>query len=281
LTRGPFTDTVANLMQQPQALPSRLAIVAALVVALPALATERLVLVGGGDLPARAKERFVEWSGGPSARVLVILWATSEPKENLEWIREELSPLHPASLEAAPLAPLQPATRAQLLTQLGQASGVFFTGGDQARIMDVLKDAEVLAAFRERFHAGVVFGGTSAGCAAMSSPMITGEGDFTVVDGTQVDTREGLGLLPGVILDQHFLKRQRENRLFGLVLAHPSALGVGIDEATALMVEDGTRGEVAGKGQVMLVDGQREPGALLVRLFSDGARIDLTTRRGE
>jgi cyanophycinase len=253
----------------------------AVALALTAPAAERLVLVGGGDLPARAKERFVEWSGGPSARILVVLWATSEPKKNLEWIREELAPLHPASIEAAPIAPLKPGTRAQLLSRLAQATGVFFSGGDQARIMDVLKDGELLAAFRERFHAGVVFGGTSAGCAVMSSPMITGDGDFSVVDGKKVVTREGLGLLPGVIVDQHFLKRRRENRLFGLILESPSTLGVGVDEATALIVEDGRRGEVAGQGQVMLVDGQHEPGALLLRLFPDGSRIDLAARRRE
>ena len=64
--------------------------------------------------------------------------------------------------------------------------------------------------------------------------MITGGGDHTVLDGQKVEVRAGLGLLPGVILDQHFLKRQRQNRLFGLVLDHPRLLGVGVDEGTAL-----------------------------------------------
>jgi cyanophycinase len=108
--------------------------------------------------------------------------------------------------------------------------------------------------------------------------MITGEGDFTVIDGAKVETREGLGLLPGAIVDQHFLKRQRENRLFGLILKYPEMLGVGVDQATALLVEDGLWGEVAGDGQVMLVDGRHEPGALLVRLFKNGERIDLAKR---
>jgi cyanophycinase len=258
-------------------------LLAALALGLASTATagERLVLVGGGDLPVRAKQRFVEWSGGPSARILVILWATSEPKSNLKWIREELTPLHPALIEAAPLAPLKPKARSQFLAQLEQATGVFFSGGDQARVMDVLRDTELLAALRGRFHAGVVFGGTSAGCAVMSSPMITGDGDFTVIDGSKVVTREGLGLLPGIIVDQHFLKRQRENRLFGLILKQPETLGVGVDEATALLLEDGVRGEVTGKGQVMLVDGRDEPGALLIRLFPDGAKVDLQRRRGE
>jgi cyanophycinase len=69
-----------------------------------------------------------------------------------------------------------------------------------------------------------------------------------------VVVREGLGLLGGVILDQHFVKRQRENRLFGLVLKHPDERGVGIDEDTALLVTDGRHAEVVGKGPVVLVD---------------------------
>jgi cyanophycinase len=243
-----------------------------------ATAGERLVLAGGGDLPKRAKQRFVEWAGGSEARVLVILWSTSEPKESLGWIRDELSAAGAARIEGAPLAPLTETTRAEFLGQLAYATGVFFSGGDQARAMDVLKDTELLAALRARYHAGIVFGGTSAGCAVMSTPMITGEGDFTVIDGGKVETREGLGLLAGAIVDQHFLKRQRENRLFGLILKHPDLLGVGVDEATALLVEDGLRGEVAGAGQVMLVDASREPGVLVLRLFKDGERIDLARR---
>ena len=97
------------------------AAVAALAVAVPAASGERLVLAGGGDLPLRAKQRFVEWSGGSSARILVILWSTSEPKKNLKWLREELQPLGPASIEAAPLAPLKPKARALFLAQLGKA----------------------------------------------------------------------------------------------------------------------------------------------------------------
>jgi cyanophycinase len=249
--------------------------------ALSASAGERLVLAGGGDLPKRAKERFVEWAGGTKANLLVILWASGEPKESFDWIRDEMAAQGPAHIEAGPLAPLTDASRAEFLRQLAYASGVFFSGGDQARVMDVLKDADLLAALRARYRAGVVFGGTSAGCAVMSTPMITGEGDFTVIDGGKVDTREGLGLLPNAIVDQHFLKRQRENRLFGLVLAHPEMLGVGVDEATALLVEDGVRGEVAGAGQVMLVDARPGPGALLLRLFKDGERLDLTKRSAQ
>jgi cyanophycinase len=257
----------------------RLLLAAALLSAASVSAGERLVLIGGGDHPPEARKRFVEWAGGGKARILVVLWGTSEPKESFDWIHDELVPEGAGSVEGAPLAPLTETSRAQFLGQLATATGVYFSGGVQARFMDVLKDQPLLAALRERYRAGVVFGGTSAGCAVMSTPMITGEGDFTVIDGGKVETREGLGLLPNIIVDQHFVKRQRENRLFGLILLHPELRGVGVDEATALMVRDNRYGEVAGQGHVMLVDAGREPGALVLHLFKDGERVDLAKGR--
>jgi len=218
-------------------------------------AAERLVVMGGGERPKEALSRFVEWAGGgEGARILVVSWATEEPKESFDSFRDDLSPFKPASVEAAPPRPLTVSGKTVFLSQLRRATGVFFTGGDQARIMDVLRDSELIGALRERYKAGVVFGGTSAGAAIMSERMITGEGDFTVVDAAKVEVRPGLGLLPGVIVDQHFIKRQRENRLFGLVLAHPEERGVGIDQDTAILVEDGHKAEVVGASQVMLVD---------------------------
>jgi cyanophycinase len=258
----------------------RLGLSTLLLVALSAkaLAEGRLVLMGGGERPKAALERFVGWAGGPKARLLVVPWASAEPVESASAITEELRPWAPALFTAA-LAPLDEAKRNDLLQMLDHATGVFFTGGDQGRIIDVLKDDGLLAAFRARHHAGVVFAGTSAGTAIMSPRMITGNGDFTVIDASKVETRPGLGLLPGTIVDQHFLKRQRQNRLFALVLAHPDDLGVGIDEDTALLVEDGRHGTVVGTGMVMLVDGRDERGALRVLLARPGQSVDLRKRR--
>ena len=198
---------------------------------------------------------------GPARLVAGARRSLGEPtKESCESLIAELRAQEPGSLECGPAAPLDDkgkagrldaAARARFLKELASATGVFFTGGDQARIMDVLADPELLAAVRTRHAEGVVFGGTSAGAAVMSLRMITGEGDFTVLDGDQVVVREGLGLVPGVIVDQHFVKRQRENRLFGLVLKHPEERGVGIEEDTALLVTNGRQAEVVGKGPVL------------------------------
>jgi cyanophycinase len=114
----------------------------------------------------------------------------------------------------------------------------------------------------------------------MSKIMITGDGDFTVLDGTKVETREGLGLLPGAIVDQHFLKRQRQNRLFGLVLMHPEELGVGVNEDAALLVTDGRHGEAV-DGNVMIVDGKGGRDELKLTVLRPGEKFDLVQRRRE
>jgi cyanophycinase len=232
-----------------------------------------LVVVGGGERPRAAMERFVEWAGGPQARILVVPWASGEPAASYGGVRRDLEPLGPAAIDPAPFAPLDGEARARFLMLLEGASGVFFGGGDQSRIMDVLADPELLDAVRARHRAGVVFGGTSAGAAAMSRIMITGDGDFTRIDAARVVTREGLGLIPRVIVDQHFLRRSRHNRLFALVLAHPRELGVGIDEDAAILVRDG-EAEVVG-GPVVLVDGVEKPGALVMRLVPPGGSFAL------
>jgi cyanophycinase len=279
MTRTPFVLLLAGVCGTfPVAAPAAPA-------ASPPVET-RLVIIGGGDRPKAALARFVAWAGGPSARVLVLPWASGEPKESCDAILEELKPHAPGQAACGPFAtldakgkasPLDEARKKEALDRLATATGVFFTGGDQARIMDVLADADLLAAVKARFASGVVFGGTSAGAAVMSARMITGEGDFTVIDGEKVEVRPGLGFVEGVIVDQHFVKRQRENRLFGLVLEHPEERGVGIDEDTALLVTGGRYAEVVGRGPVMLVDAKGKD-RLEITLLQAGQKTDLRQR---
>jgi cyanophycinase len=249
-------------------------------------AETRLVVVGGGERPPAALARFVEWAGGGASRLLVLSWASGEAKESCAALLEELKPYRPGEAACGPIAtldergkaaPLEEAARTEALGLLARATGVFFTGGDQSRIMDVLADPGLLAEMKARYAAGVVFGGTSAGAAVMSARMITGDGDFKVIDGKQVDVRPGLGLIEGVIVDQHFVRRQRENRLFGLVLEHPEERGVGIDEDTAILVTNGRQAEVVGKGPVVLVDA-KGPDRLEITLLRTGQHIDLQRR---
>jgi cyanophycinase len=242
-------------------------------------AGERLVLLGGGPRPPEALARFVEWAGNGNSRLLVVTWASAEPLESYASLAQDLRLFRPAAIEAAPFAPFGPGDKDKMLAALKRATGIFFSGGDQGQIMDVLEDRELAEALRARYRDGVVFAGTSAGTACMSAVMITGGGDQTVLDGQKVEVRPGLGLLPGVILDQHFMKRQRQNRLFGLVLDHPRLLGVGVDEGAALAVSDNRHAEVVGPGDVMMVDAVVGADDFVVSLLRPGEIFDLKARK--
>ena len=253
------------------------AVVLALAAASPAsAATRRLVLFGGGEYSAGGIERLAQWSGGRSGRVLFIPWASTEPEDYYKEFKDALSSGTSPTLDLAPAAVDVSTGRALFLSQLSSATAVFFCGGDQNRIVRVLqKDPDLRAALQTRYMSGIPFSGTSAGTAVMSELMLTGEGDVTALDGKKVGTDRGLGLLPGVILDQHFLVRQRENRLFGAVLAHPELLGVGIDADSVLAVTDELHAEVVGPAQTMVVKAEG-PGRLGVALFTLGQTFEMT-----
>jgi cyanophycinase len=244
-----------------------------------AAAEERLVLIGGGPRPSRALARLVEWAGGSGAHVLVVTWAARDPREALESFRRDLAPFTPGAVQGAPPAPLSAESKARLREQLAWSTAVYFTGGDQDRIMDVLRDRSLLEQMRARYQEGVVFAGTSAGTAVMSAIAIIGDGDRTVMNGDEVEVRPGLGLLPGVILDQHFIRRQRQNRLFGLVLKHPELLGVGVDEGTALLVRGNRTAEVVGASRVMVVEASPDGEAMSVQLLAPGETFDLKEKK--
>ncbi len=241
-------------------------------------AQQRLFVVGGGDRPDEAVKKFIEWSGGEKARLLMITWASGVPEESFEALKKDFSIVPTATIEHAAMRPLDAEKRTKLIEQLKTATGIFFSGGDQNRIMDVLADEELLKLIREKYRAGTPVGGTSAGAAAVSDPMMTGEADLKILDGSKVGTRKGLGLIPNVIFDQHFLVRQRHNRLFGLLMVNPNMLGIGIDEDTAVLIEDNRRLTVAGKTFVMIVNASYRAG-MLVNFLKPGQSYDLRKRK--
>jgi cyanophycinase len=247
----------------------------------PRVHTEKLILVGGGDLPKEALSRFALWAGGQEARILVINWATADPEGAFQRFKSAIEPFAPAYVEAAPLRSEMLARKNFFLKQLEDASGVFFTGGDQTRIMAVLEDQDLLIALQRKFSQGVVFGGTSAGTAIMSETMITGDMDYSDPENPRMGSSPGLGLLKGTVVDQHFLKRSRMDRLVDVMLYSRHFLGIGVDEDTALSIEGSRYAEVLGPGQVVIlnnvrsVDSTASPARLPQKILSSGEKMDL------
>ncbi len=242
-------------------------------------AQERLILIGGGERTPDVLTKFIEFSGNENGKILVIPWASAEQEKAFSNIKNEIGVLSKITIENAPLAPLTTETKAILLNQLKTAKGLFFCGGVQTRIMEVLKDEEIFKIMHEMYKNSVVFAGTSAGTAIMSEIMITGEGDFKVIDGSKVETKKGLGLLTNIIVDQHFIKRQRQNRLIGLILQNPTLLGIGIDENTALVVEKNRYAEVLGESQVMIFESLKNPNEMKFTILKKGEKFDLKKRK--
>ena len=243
------------------------------------LAQQRMVMIGGGKRPPDVLGKISELSGGDAGKLLVITWATEQPEVSFEAFQKDIATVSRIRLVKAPFRPLTEQSKTEFLQQLKEATGLFFTGGDQNKIMEVLQDETLFKALREKYDGGALFSGTSAGTAIMSGVMITGEGDFTVIDGSRVETRRGLGLLNEIIVDQHFIKRSRHNRLIGLVLQNPNLLGVGIDEDTALLVKDNRHGEVLGSSRIMFIDGRKTNEPMRVFLLKKGDQIDLKSRK--
>ncbi|HVL53660.1 MAG TPA: cyanophycinase, partial [Vitreimonas sp.] len=138
---------------------------------------------------------------------------------------------------------------------LRDASGVFLTGGNQLRLSSTIGGTRLADAILDRFRQAAVVAGTSAGASAMSSHMIAFGASGATPKQRMAQIAAGLGMLPGVIVDQHFQQRNRLGRLLSLIAQNPSLLGLGVDEDTAGVVGPDHVMEVIGRGSITVVDG--------------------------
>ncbi len=216
-----------------------------------------LLVVGGRE--ARHGEggildAFVGLCGGPAARLVVLSTASSHPEEKRKEYGEAFS-----ALGVDDVAFFHPEQRAEaenpaLLAAVERADGVFLTGGSQLKLVTTLGGTRLESRLRERHRAGLHVGGTSAGAAALSSVMIA-RGRARSPRLGAVRLSPGLGLLSGIIVDQHFRERDRFGRLLTAVLCNPALLGFGVDENTAFVLPPDGRVRVVGEGTVTIVDG--------------------------
>lgn len=230
-----------------------------------------LVIVGGGPIPDIINRRFVSLAGGaPSARIVVIPNASADAAAAG---MARVATLAALGVTAVVLDLTRvPSTSDSAARLLAGATGIWFSGGLQARLAAALLGTPALDSIRARHRAGAVVGGTSAGAAVMSDPMIVGDerrpggarpvadssaDGWMTIDRDDVVLAPGFGLLPGVTVDQHFLRRRRHNRLISVALERAPHLAVGIDESTALIVLPGDRWEVLGESQAVVYDARQ------------------------
>ncbi len=208
-----------------------------------------LVIIGGGNIADDMRSRVLQIAGGPKAVVVVLPQASELPETGPETVAIW------QKFGAAQVKALDVADRAGALAAVKEATLIWFPGGDQTKLVKAWAGTGIPEAIRERYQQGTTVAGTSAGAAVMSKVMITGDGmDLQAITSKKTDTSDGFGLWPMAIVDQHFLKRQRNNRLLSAVLDHPDLVGVGIDESTAVIVSAGREIEVIGKSAVVVMD---------------------------
>jgi cyanophycinase len=135
------------------------------------------------------------------------------------------------------------------------STGIFMTGGNQLRLSSMVGGTRLADAIMTRFMDGAVVAGTSAGASAISSHMIAFGASGATPKHRMAQIAAGLGLLPGVIVDQHFQQRNRLGRLLSLIAQNPMLLGLGVDEDTAGVVGPDQIMEVIGRGSITVVDG--------------------------
>lgn len=212
-----------------------------------------LCIVGGGGTTDAMYERMFAAAGGKGAKVVILPQASElaeTGKESVEtWTKHGATNVEWLDLK-------DPARDRE---KVRAASVIWFPGGVQTRLMKALHEAGIVEIVRQRFVDGAVVGGTSAGAAVLSATMIIGgdRADLTNVKSGGTEMAEGLGLWPGALVDQHFLKRQRFNRLLSGVLDHPDLVGVGIDERTGVILHPDGVCEVVGDGGVLVIDARR------------------------
>jgi cyanophycinase len=237
------------------------------------------VVVGGGNLGPEIFARFIQLAGGPDAPIVVVPTAGEDSVYPADWSGV-------AGLKAAGAVRItvlhtrdrRVADTESFVAPLRAARGVWFPGGRQWRLVDAYLGTATERELRAVLARGGVIGGTSAGASILASYLVRGARSGNTIMMAKGYER-GFGYLRDVAVDQHVVARNRQGDLQQVITAHPSLLGVGLDEGTALVVR-GDRGEIIGRGKAFVHNGRddNDPGFPYLTLHP-GDEYNLATRR--
>ena len=255
-----------------------------------------IIPIGGAedkDTNPRILARFVELSGGADADIVVIPTA-SRLKDSGTRYETLFQGMGAARVEVLDFDTRRDCQEEGRLARLAEASGIFFTGGNQLRLSTILGGTQVARCIRLRNAQGVTVAGTSAGAGFLSEHMIAFGAKGSSPRASSVRLAPGLGLTNRFVIDQHFRQRDRLGRLTAALGYNPFAIGIGLDEDTAAFISPDDTLEVEGSGAVTVVDahdlqfssmaqaGEDDPVCLLglgVHILIAGATFNLHTRR--
>lgn len=255
-----------------------------------------IIPIGGAEdkeTNPRILARFVELSGGADADIVVIPTA-SRLKDSGTRYEELFRGMGASRVEVLDFDTRRDCQEEGRLARLAEASGIFFTGGNQLRLSTILGGTQVARSIRSRNAQGVTVAGTSAGAGFLSEHMIAFGAEGSSPRASSVRLAPGLGLTNRFVIDQHFRQRDRLGRLTAALGYNPFAIGIGLDEDTAAFISPDDTLEVEGSGAVTVVDahdlqfssmaqaGEDDPVCILglgVHILIAGATFNLHTRR--
>ncbi|MDJ0634274.1 MAG: cyanophycinase [Xenococcaceae cyanobacterium MO_188.B29] len=217
-----------------------------------------ILVIGGAEDKVHGREilhTFFARSGGIDAKIAIIPSASREPVligDRYLRIFEEMGAKYVKVLD---VRDRDQGNDSNFLEFVEECTGVFMTGGDQLRLCGLLADTPLMDRIIQRVRAKeITLAGTSAGAAVMGYQMIAGGSSGESPNRALVDMAMGLGIIPEVLVDQHFYNRNRLARLLSAISGHPNLLGVGIDEDTCAMFDSDGIIQVMGKGTVTIID---------------------------
>lgn len=202
---------------------------------------------------------FFASAGGTQASIGILPCASREPSVVGDRYYQIFQGMGAEQVQVLDIRHATECNEKRWLDILSNCTGIFVTGGDQVRLCDLVADSKLLVMIKERVQQGqMVLAGTSAGAAMMGETMIAGGSSGESPNQALVELSQGLGLIPELLVDQHFHNRNRMARLLSAIAAHPDKLGIGIDEDTCAALRGDGSFEVLGKGSITVVD----PGSL-------------------
>lgn len=247
-----------------------------------------LIVAGGNYMGKEIVLKFLELAGGKDAHIVVIPTAGGRPnysedtgftKQLKEYGATNVALLHTYDKKEA---------NSDIFTAvLKKATGVWFSGGRQWRLVDAYAGTKTEALLWAVLNKGGVIGGTSAGATIQGSYLARGDTKTNQI--MMGDHEKGFGFIKNIAIDQHVLARNRQFDMFDILKNKPELLGIGIDESTAIVVQQNTF-EVIGKSKVLIYDGtfwsrdqsdiQNPPETdLLFYFLQQGDRYDLKKRK--
>lgn len=221
----------------------------------------KLFIIGGGKRPPELIQELVTISDiEDSGEVVILPMSSGEPDSSIFYATKQFTDLGIPENRIIGIHFTKDSIDTDRIEQLQHAELIYIPGGSQSRFMETTLHTPIQETIQEAYQNGATIAGTSAGAAVMSEKMITGDeykhpeytGNFRTIESHNIILEEGLGLLQNAIVDQHFIRRMRMNRLISVVIENPDQIAIGIDESTAIIVEQ-NHARVVGLSQVVVI----------------------------